>query len=408
MSAHPRVILVFLLFIALTACTMSIGVEQPQPPSSDQVATIVAMTLTASSPQTGDSLTSMPEAPASLLPHTFFYLSKDAGGLIQVFRIGRDGKTIMQLTYEEVDVTDYDVSLADGSVAYVANNQLSLVLADGSSKRVLIDGGPRESNAWLTNPVFSPDGRTIAYGYNGLNFYDLSTGGSKLAIADQVEITNGGQFETYIPERYSPDGTKLLVAMGHWEVAPSHAVYYPDQNELIRPTGGEGYIYCCSFYGGAEWSPDSSSFYGIASEHDYSFPHGALWKVDAATGAVTTLIHIVAKDGTMNLPYKPHLATDGQLYYFFLNYPEPSGDFGRLPLQLVRSAADNTTDRTVLRNETFETIEEALWAPDASFVVIVSASNQEASGDGQAEIVYIDGRPNVPLAQSAREMKWGP
>ena len=130
--------------------------------------------------------------------------------------------------------------------------------------------------------------------------------------------------------------------------------------------------------------------------------------MDATTGTVTTLIHLVAKDGTMNLPYRPYLATDGKLYYFFLNYPEPSGDFGRLPLQLVRSAVDNATDQTVLRTETFQSIAEALWAPDASFVVVISTPNQDASGDGQAEIVYIDGRPNVMLTQSAKEMKWGP
>jgi Periplasmic component of the Tol biopolymer transport system len=387
--------------VAVVACASPVTTGEIQPSSPDQVATVLSMTLQALAPEVVDTPTS---APVRLLPHTFFYLRKDGGGHLQVFRIRDDGKTITQLTYEEADVTDYDVSLADGRVAYVANNQLLLVLPDGSNRRVLVDGGPRENNAWIIHPVFSPEGKTLAYGRNGLNLYDMATGTSRLAIEDQHgdPLPNGGLFplEVYWPEQYSPDGTKLLVALGHWEVAPSHAIYYPDRNELVRPTGADLYGYCCSFYGGPAWSADSSSVYGIASEHDYAFPHGALWKVDAATGVVTTLISLVAKDGTLNFLYKPFPAPDGQLYYFFLNYPEPSGDFGRPPLQLVRAAADGVTNRTVLRSETFKD-NEALWAPDASFVIMTS-------DEGQAEIVYFDGRPNVVLTPSAQSMKWGP
>jgi Tol biopolymer transport system component len=284
-------------------------------------------------------------------------------------------------------VTDYDVSLADGRVAYVANNQLWLVLPDGSNSRLLIDGGPRENNAWVTNPIFSPDGKTLAYGQKGLNFYDLATGTSQGVIADQLTDPNPDGFrfpiELYWPERFSPDGTKLLVALGHWEVLPSHAIYDLVQNRLVKLSGGDGYGYCCSFSGGPAWSADSSSFYGIASEHDYAFPHGALWKVDAETGAVTTLIPLVARDGKMNFVYEPFSAPDGRLYYFFINYPEPAGDFGRLPLLLFRSAPDGLTDQTVLLPETFRD-NEVLWAPDASFFIMTS-------DDGQAEIIYLDG-----------------
>jgi hypothetical protein len=135
-------------------------------------------------------------------------------------------------------VTDYDVSLADGSVAYVANNQLILVNADGSNRQVLLDGGSRdENNFWVTSPVFSPDRQILAYGYKGLNLYDITTGISNLAIANQNGdlLPSGMPFplETYSPVHYSPDGTKLLVALGHWESLPMHAVYDPGTNNAV-------------------------------------------------------------------------------------------------------------------------------------------------------------------------------
>jgi Tol biopolymer transport system component len=408
-----RLAILGVLTIFAAACGSAITTDESQPSSAQEVETMVAMTLQALAPEATTPPSTTPDAPKSLLPHTFFYLGKDGAGYWQVFRIGTDGKTGTQLTFEETDVTDYDVSLADGRVAYVANNQLSLILADGTYPRVLVDGGPRENNYWVTNPVFSPDGKTLAYGHKGLNLYDLSAGVSQLVVADQNStetLPNGLPFpiETYEPERYSPDGTKLLVALGHWEVAPSHAVYDLNKNEFVKSSGVDVYGICCSFHGGPAWSPDGASFYGIASEHDFAFLHGSLWRVDAATGTVTTLISLVAKDGTMNLPYEPYLAPDGNLYYFFLNYPEPSEIVNRMPLQLVRSAADGVTDRTVLRPETFERMTEALWFPDASSVVVAFAPSDEPADGGQAEIVYLDGRPNVVLAPLARQMKWGP
>ena len=51
---------------------------------------------------------------------------------------------------------------------------------------------------------------------------------------------------------------------------------------------------------------------------------------------------------------------------------------------------------------------EALWAPDASFVVVAFAPIQDVYFGGKAEMVYLDGKPNVTLATFAQQMKWGP
>jgi len=66
------------------------------------------------------------------------------------------------------------------------------------------------------------------------------------------------------------------------------------------------------------------------------------------------------------------------------------------------------TGRTVLSTEDLQLLNEALWAPDASFLVAVIAPSPELYQGGQAKIIYFDGRPSVMLAPSVQQMKWGP
>ena len=396
------------LSIAILACVLPTNPSAPSQPngtatppfSPEQVGTAVAMTLTGAAPTPGT------DGSAGALPHSFYYLSTDAAGLNQVFRIERDGTTGHQITSEPVSVSDYDISPIDGSVAYVANNQLLWINTDGSNRRLVVDGGPVDPNnpflANVSNPVFSPDGQTLAYGYKGLQLYAVSTGQSTLVIENQVDDQGGGLFlprELYAPERYSPDGTKLLITLGYFEGA-SAAVYYPATNALVRLEGGEGALICCDQM---EWSADGLSFYS-ANPSMGMFSSG-LWRVDAATGEVATLIPGDAGGGSYNAADEPYPAPDGQLYFFFGTFTNPEQ---RPPLQPVRSAPDGVSGRTVISNEDFTLMNEALWAPDAGFVVAALAPSPEIYQGGQAKLVYLDGRPGVVLAPAAQQMKWGP
>jgi Tol biopolymer transport system component len=400
--------------LALSACASPTDVGTPQPLTADQAATVTAVTMQA--PPTNAPVTVTPEAPAELLPHTLYYLSNDGiyrrdnnTLLAQVYRMERDGKTITRLTNEPNGVDGYDVSLVEGTVAFIADNQLVLVNADGSNRRVLVDGGSAriENNPYfykdpLSHPVFSPDGQTIAYGRNGLNVYDISTGVSTFLIEDQH---GGPTYEIYSPVRYFPDGTKLLMMLGQWEAPPVYAVYDPGTGSLVRPTRGER-DFCC---GGPVWSSDGSSFYGAALIPQYAYRTGEIWWVDSATGAVTTLFPFDANNETMSIPSAPYLAPDGQLYYFIGSYRVDSGYFEPPVLQLVRSAPDGVTDRTVIRNENFVLMNEALWAPDASFVIVASAPQRDWREIGVLELYYTDGQKSpVWLAPFGSQMKWGP
>lgn len=423
MNQKVRPFLAFLILgIVALACDLPIPVPIPVTPvsgtatppfSPEQIGTVVALTLTAAVPGSVDPTATVPSVSTPggtvLLPHSFYYLGSDSAGLIQVFRIEPDGVTQRQLTSEPVTVNDYDVSRIDGSVAYVANNQLLLINADGSNRRLLVDGGPVDPNnpfiSTISSPVFSPDGQTLAYGYQGLRLYSFAASDSELILENQIDDVGGGLFvprELYSPERYSPDGTKLLITLGYYEGAAS-AVYYPATNTLVRLQGGEGALICCD---DTEWSSDGSSVY--AANPTMGMFSSGLWRVDAATGEVTTLLPGDAGGGNFNVADEAYLAPDGQLYFLFATVPAPEGIIMRSPLQVVRSAPDAVTERTVLNGETFPLLNEALWAPDASFLIAVIAPSQEIYQGGEARIVYFDGRPSVVLAPSAQQMKWGP
>ena len=426
MSKRVQPLIAFLILtLAVLACDISMpAVPGPATPalsngtatlpfSPEQVGTAVAMTLTAAIGQpAGESASATAPAPdgtSVALPHSFYYLGIDSAGLIQVFRMEQDGVTQRQITSEPVSVSDYDVSRVDGSVAYVANNQLLLVNADRSNRHMLVDGGPVDPNnpfiSTISSPVFAPDGQILAYGHQGLRMYNLATGDAELIIENQVDDVGGGLFvprELYEPERYSPDGMKLLINLLYYE-GGSSAIYNPATNALTRLEGGEGALICCD---DTEWSTDGSSIY--AANPNMGMFSSGLWKVDAATGDVTTLIQGDAGSGNYNVADEAYLAPDGQLYFFFAAVSAPEGIIMRSPLQLVRSAPDGVSGRTVLSTEDFRLLNEALWAPDASFVIAAMAPSEEVYQGGEARVVYVDGRPSTVLAPSVQRMKWGP
>jgi hypothetical protein len=283
-----------------------------------------------------------------------------------------------------------------------------LINSDGSDRRMLVDGGVMDENNpfqnAINNPVFSPNGQTLAYGYKGLNLYSLSSGVSNLVIENQIDDSTGSGFlfprELYWPERYAPDGSRLLITLGYYEGA-SAAIFDPASGGMVRLTGGEGALICCD---AMEWSADGSAIYS-ASPAAGMFNSG-LWKVDPSNGAVTTLFSSNFDSSSFLYADEPYLAPDNQLYFFFAESTIELNS--RTPLQLVRSAPDGVTGRAVLRPEMFETMNEALWAPDASFAVVALANTPDTYQGGRAEVVYLDGRPNVVLAPFAQQMKWGP
>lgn len=406
MLKKPNLIFaIFVLFAATLACA------NPTNPAaqSQNVETIVAATLQALTATAPDSGNPPPDETSGLLPHSMYFLNNDAAGLAQVYRLEKDGKTVTQITREPAKVDSYDVSRLDGSVVFVSNNQLLLVNSDGSNRLLLMDGGPvDQNNPFLTSissPVFSPNNETIAFGHEGLNFYSVATGQSNLVLENKFQDFNGNKvpMEIYNAENYSADGTKLLITISHYEGGTA-AIYHLNGGALVQLQGGEGAFICC---GEGEWTTDGSAFYAASSTLGMFSP--GLWRVDAATGIVTTLLSGDYDANPIHLADEPFLAPDGQLYFFHGTVPGGSEFVNRAPLQLVRSAADGATNLRVIRPETYELLNEALWAPDASFVVAAVASIPEIFQGGEARLIYTDGQKGVvSLVPFAMNMKWGP
>jgi len=365
------------LLIALLACASLPGGSGPASPVN--VETIVAATfqaLTQASAPPALTLQPAQSEDSSLLPHPLYFLNNDSAGLTQIYRLDHDGITVTQLTFEPANVNDYDVSMMDGSVVYVSNNQLLTINADGSSRSTIFDGDS------VNSPVWSPNGETIAFAYKGLNFYSVVSGQSNRVLDDQIDDLGGGQTfprELYWPESYSADGSKLVITLGYYEGASS-AIYYPNGGALVRLSGDEGAIICCGDY---HLTSDGSVLFA-ASPSSGMFNAG-LWRVDTATGNVTTLLLTSYDTNPDEVADNPFLAADGQLYFFYASLPNADEFINRPPLQIVRSAADGVTGRTVLRPETFQNMNEALWAPDASFVIVANPAVPEIYQGGAAQ-----------------------
>lgn len=400
---------VIVLGLAVLACATPFA---GQPLNS--AATTIAQTLAAiqastplaspvpSQPTQAPAATSVPD----LLPHTLYFLNNDKGGLVQIFRLAKDGKTRQQITFEPANVDSFDVSPVDGSIAYGSNNQLLLVDANGAGRRTLVDGGPLNDNNRFTNsvgvPVWSPDGKTIAFSHGGLNFYPLATGSIQQVMQNQIDTSAGFPIvkEVYSPIRYSPDGTKLLISIGFYE-GGTFAIYHPADNTVVRFTQAQTGNICCE----VRWVPDSSGLYAAGST--LGMTDSGLAYVNADTGAITPLLPGSAPDGTYNFAMGPQVGSDGKLYFFFNNLPQiPTG--GHTPMSLYRADTDGVKERTQLSKEVFQNLNEVLWAPDASLAIVAEGPTPDVYSGGVASILYPDGRPDVKLADFAQDMHWGP
>ena len=107
-----------------------------------------------------------------------------------------------------------------------------------------------------------------------------------------------------------------------------------------------------------------------------------------------------------------YLAPDGQFYFFYGTYHRDSGFQDARVLNMVRSAPDEVTDRKILREENFVLMKEALWAPDASFVIVSMMPSQYWNRDkagGVLELYYTDAHKSlVWLVPFGYQIKWGP
>lgn len=420
-SASWRIpMFVLLLALAVAACAFPGSAPTATPPVPTEVVvpsatppgeTAVPPTPTVPAPT--PTTPAEPTVSAATLPAALYFISAADG---QLWRVERDGVTVTQITSEVAPVTYYDVSPADGSLVYISANSLILAAADGTN-RELIFSGPQDYpedqgiNNELTWPRFSPDGRRIAFGYGGIQMLDLDSPTrtpNVLIPSDPLPDMSAGRppelVYFYRRALWSPDSTRLLVEFFHYPEGGGWGTLLLNADgdgawvELQSPP--EGGLLCCE----PTWSPDSQYVYFASPYVGMGSP--GLRRSNAATGVVETLIAPTGEAGseTYYMVEKAQLMEDGSLYYFLGTVQGfPTGSFTPMTMYRAGPLADNGTP---LRTDTF-TLEEVLWADDASGAVIMEV------GDGSVfpyhgPLVWLPAAdaPAVRLPADGAQLTW--
>jgi len=312
----------------------------------------------------------------------------------------------IQITHEKKGVDAFAVSPINGEIAFVTDNQLFLMNSDGENLSLIADGHAVDENvedyffrSWVSSPIFSPDGRILAYGFNGLHLYNLAIG------EDTHVLTNVGNLlgepfvfskEAYSPGPWSPDGSLLLIIMAYYE-GSTLAVMDFDAEQPFRRLWSDGPV-CCVF----NWSADGNSV--LVANPSYSVDIPGLWRFNAETGEQSVVIPGLEEDGSINFVGWPMQLDSGDLYFFHVNLEHFSPDVG-IPLTMIRSDPDGFHQKQV-RSEIFR-ISTVLWTQDGSAALILQPSDNENT---QVTLARIDGSPLLILfeGERIRDPMWGP
>jgi dipeptidyl aminopeptidase/acylaminoacyl peptidase len=407
---HLRRATLLIALVVLTACTgPSAAVPTAAPPTGAPTAALPTAPATASPAEATPAPQPAPTAlqpVASILPAPLYIL---AGG--QIVRIERDGVTRKQITDEPppdpdaLAIVQFDVSPVDGTIVYVVQGAgapplLVRIAADGSNRTVLSD------NLYITSPLISPDGTTIAVGVSedyerpgsqtpGIYALPIAGGAPRLILADipaTDPTTEGGDGRGFTAVAWSPDGTKLLAnayslsvelcELAIVDVASGDQVYLGDRAANLSSA-------CTP----AAWSPDGRTVLFNTGDPALALPDPGIWRYDVSGGSMSSLP--VEPDNA--IVYAPHIAgdtlyafvasTDGTNPVYSPAAPEPALSYTLSSVPLTGGTW------TALRNDT-HSLFSALWAPDGSGVVVFGGDDPTRT---QALWLASDGSPAVEL-----------
>lgn len=404
--------LLLVLLVACQAPTSQIGVTETSRPTSTTTPVTETVEVPAETPSAVEPVTATPTPEpetAAALPAPLYYLNPNDH---QVWRVEPDGVTLTQISQEMAPVEQYDVNPISGSLVLLSNNSLILTDALGGDRRVIISGRFEEEAGvhWyltdrITNPVWSEDGQQLAYGLNGINFYDVASAASRVVLPnDQMPVDEERAQRPillYTPNSFSPDGTFLLLTVAWYQAGGGGpAVLRLNTAAPLVELQGEGFP-CCTF----RWTQDGSAI--LSANHTFGMFQPGLWRSDAATGETETLIASDTGDDVRVFNWPQDLG-NGQLAVFYGERPRSTYEQG-LPSVMSLSTVDAQAGSITEQRAGEWVPGEATWLPDGSGVALTDTGGQTDQGwppTGTLTYLSLAGE-EVELPARARLLRWG-
>lgn len=213
----------------------------------------------------------------------------------------------------------YPAISPDGSrIAFAYMGDLYVVdAAGGEARRLTTDA------AYDYNPVWSPDGKQVAYASDRYGNFDLFTIPAEGGRPQRLTTHSSAE----VPSAFSPDGKQIYFTASIND--PARSALFPSSamSELYAvPTGGGRPVQVLAtpaeavapLPGGGFLYHDAKGFENAWRKHHTSSITRDVWRYDAATGRHTRLTDFAGEDR------QPCLGPDGRTVYFL---SERSGSF---------------------------------------------------------------------------------
>ncbi len=309
------------------------------------------------------------------LPAPLYYLQDG-----QIWRLDPNAQTIIQVTFENVEVEAFDISPLDGSLAYISGNNLVISDPYGGHRKVLLSGMALPSNLdelarlnemdhitqSLRSPYWSADGQKIAYIKNGLQVYNL-----EINQVEPIYLYPNNLHEQNLLANllsWSPDGQYFLVSQYTY---PTESL----QQLRIGILTPDNYLYDLSesYLTTFAWNPESTLL--LLANAAYGSPQ-ALQICKLANMQCTLIAEYEPARWSYHYAY-PFITTEDKVLVFM----GTTNDGTQIPdtFKLISLDLDGNYRRN-LRNDGYN-LASALWSPDGDGVVIVLS---EETGDFKA------------------------
>jgi hypothetical protein len=363
------------------------------------------------------------QSPIQLPAPVYFINAEDS----QIWRVEMDGVSLTQMTSESGPVTDFDVSPKDGALAYISDNQLIYyTVALGGRRQVLIDGSEDfDQNDYVTiaargisDPLWSPDGHWIAFGYGGIQLYQdpaeprqeglrelqtiLFSDPLPQPLPEENVVFEGDQ-NWYSPVTWTQDGEQILVSGAYYFALGQYtALLDVEDGSLAAVKEPKGHP-CCFMTFGEE---SQSLLYAGNLPGIYQI---GLWRVNPLSGEELVLIPGEA-GSEYHLFAHPFESSSGDVLGFYSSEPAnvDAAPVPQRPMVMVSVVGDGSAEFEQLRQDYF-VVGGADWLPDGNGAVITDVAGRQPGWPFAGILRWLpaDGGPMVTLPAEGWLPQWG-